>query len=150
MPVTPAQLRSARPQFAAVSDWVVQQYLDQAVIGAGPGWPDWLQDQAQIAYACHLMTLDGLGTDPASQSFASGHSEFQSIRSGAVTLTRFRSSAEAAGHSYSGWLAQTPCGRQFLVWLRSVRGGPRVAMGGVGRGGVGAYAKDWPLLGWGF
>ncbi len=136
--VTPAQFKAAKPQFAAVPDETVQAYLtlsERFTTG---------DDDATILMTCHLMTLDGLGTDAASQSFVTGAAEYQSIRSGQLTLTRYQKAASTG--SYGDWLQSTPCGRVFWQLIRATRGGPRVALGGRG-GGYSYYAKDWPLFG---
>lgn len=141
-PVTPTQFKAAKPQFAAVNDPIVQSYLDMAGRFVDRSWTEGDYQTAIIAMTCHLMTLDGLGTDPDSQSQATGSAQFQTIRSGELTLTRFRAAAGETT-SYLGWLAQTACGRFYAVLLKMNRGGPRVLHGG-GRGRASGYAKDWP------
>ena len=147
-PVTPTQFKAAKPQFAAATDPTVQMYLDMAGRLVDETWTEGDYQPATIAMACHLMTLDGLGSDAESQAIASGQAAFQSIKSGEITLTRFRSSA-AEGASFSGWLQSTACGRYFALLLRMNRGGPRVIMGGVAVG-ASPYAKDHagPSYGW--
>lgn len=147
MTVTPAQFKAAKPQFAAVADATVQSYLDMAVRFSDDTWGT-DQDLATISITCHMLTLDGLGTDPASVSYASGGSQYQSIRSGQLTLTRYASNSAGDG-TYGSWLAQTQCGQFYAILLRMNRGGPRVAYGGVGCG-PSPYAKDWlaPVYGW--
>lgn len=140
-PVTPAEFKAAKAQFAAVSDADVQSYLDLAGLWVDEAWPENVYQPAIIAVTCHLMTLDGMGSDGPSQSFASGEGEYQSIKSGTITLTRFRSAAESAGQSTADWFAQTACGRQFMVFARMFMGGPRVAVG-CDSGGISGYAKD--------
>lgn len=140
MTVTPAEFKAAKPQFASVADATVQSYLDMSALWVS-GWPDEWADRATIAVTCHLMTIDGLGADPASEAWASGLGAFESIKSGEVTLSRFKGQAESAGMSTSGWFGQTPCGQQYLAMARVLFGGPRVAMGTVGAC-VSPYAKD--------
>jgi hypothetical protein len=137
--MTPAQFKVLKPQFASVPDVRVQSYLDMAArIVFDP------EDQDAVAsLTCHLMTLDGLGTDASSKSFATGAASYQSIKSGQLTLTRFQKAA--GGSSYADWLGQTPCGQFYALLLKMARGGPRVARGGPSRC-ITAYAKDgWPL-----
>lgn len=139
--VTPAEFKAAKPQFAAVADPTVQVYLDLAGLWVDESWPERLYQPAVIGAACHLMTLDGLGNDPESQGQASGSAQYQSIKSGELTLTRYQ---KAAGDmSYTDWLGQTKCGAFFLQLLNMAKAGPRVAMGGVGFCHSG-FAKDWP------
>lgn len=143
-PITPARFKALKPQFASVDDAVVQGYIDLAQIWAGGDWPANLCEPAQVSMTCHLMTLDGLGAGAEAEGFASGTANFQSIKSGAVTLTRYQAAASSAGQSFSDWLGATTCGRFLWQLMRSRFGGPRVAMGGVGGGCISTYAKDWP------
>lgn len=140
-PVTPEQFKAAKPQFAAVPDETIQAYLDLAGLWVDDSWPERLYQPAMIAIACHLMTLDGLGSDAESQGQASGAAQYQSIKSGELTLTRYQKTA--GDMSYSEWLSQTKCGAFFAQLLRMAKAGPRVAMGAVNAGASG-YAKDWP------
>ena len=130
-PLTTAEFKTLKPQFADVADATVQAYLDAAALFVSTSWPETLYQAGHGAMTCHMMTIDGLGTDNASLSFAGGEGEFQTIRSGNVTVTRFRDASLSAGQSTSGWLGQTACGRMYLVWLRTFSGGPRIAYGGV-------------------
>lgn len=145
-PVTPSQFKTAKPQFSTVLDATVQTYLDLASLWVDSSWPEKIYQPAAIAATCHLMTLDGLGTDAESQGQASGSAQFQTIKSGELTLTRYQKSS--GGMSYIDWLSRTACGQFFYQLLRMAKGGPRVAMGGVGCG-ISPYAKDAPLpCGW--
>lgn len=143
--VTPEQFKIAKPQFAAVPDATVQMYLDMAARYVF----DPENDDAIISFTCHLMTLDGLGTDAASTSWRTGAASYQSIKSGQLTLTRYQRAA-GEGTTWSSWLGQTQCGQFYALLLKMERGGPRVVSGGVGRC-VTAYSKDmwgWPIDGW--
>lgn len=140
--VTVAQFKEAKPQFSDVADDVVQMYLDLGVLFVDDSWPASAHDPALIAITCHLMTLEGLGNDAESQGYASGSSDYQTIRSGELTLTRAREAS--SGMTYDEWLMQTRCGQFYMQLLRMVKGGPRVAMA-LGGSVRSAYAKDWPL-----
>lgn len=148
MALTAQQFKDLKTQFCAVSDATLTAYLGQAEILIGESWPDNIYNLVLAAMTCHLLTIDGRGTDSESKSFSQGTTEFQTIKSGDLTLTRFKSMADAAGQSYGGWLSQTGCGRTYLTFARLYRSGPRVAMGGTGSA-VSPYAKDWPLYPWG-
>lgn len=145
-PLTPAIFKQRKPQFVAVDDPTVQQYIDLAGRMVDESWqePDYLN--AWVAMTCHMMTLDGLGTDAASTAYASGASEYQTIKSGELTLTRFK--AAGADGSVWSWLQSTPCGRYYAMLLRLNRYGPvgiSVASGAC----VSPYAKDVPIMrGW--
>lgn len=140
-PVTPAEFKTARPSFSGVADPVVQSYIDLAQIWSGGEWPSRLCNQVQFAVVCHLMTLDGLGISSESQSYLNGEMDYQSVRSGQVTVSRFRGVSQAAGKSTSDWFSQTTCGRMFLVLLRMNFGGPIYVSGTVCHS-VSGYAKD--------
>lgn len=136
--MTPAQFKARKPQFKDVLDPTVQMYLDLA--GRMAFDPT---DDVVAAWACHVMTLDGLGSDAASQAQKSGTAGYQTIKSGQLTLTRFQE--QSNGSTYGNWLQQTPCGQFYYLLLRANRGGPRVALGGGGPCRT-AYAKDgWPM-----
>lgn len=141
--VTPERFKQIKTQFAAVDDAIVQFYLDTASRMVDGSWGE-DQEFGEIAFACHLMTLDGLGTDANSKQSAKGFSDFQTIKSADVTLVRFQ--REASSTPYQEWLTSTPCGKQFAFMVKMIRGGPRVAMAATGHITSG-YAKDAPL-GW--
>lgn len=142
--MTPAEFKVRKPQFVAVADPTVQTYLDMAARAVDPAsWFAADVDSGQAAFACHLMTLDGLGTDAASRAHATGTAEFQMIRSGQLTLQRYARAGD--GTRYSDWLNSTPCGRNYGILARMNVGGPRVATVGCIPGS--GYAKDVPY-GW--
>lgn len=146
--VTPSEFKTAKPQFSSVTDETVQSYLDLAgVIGADQGWSEALYSHAIIAMTCHLMTLDGLGSDEQSKAYANGTAMYQTVKSADLTLTRFQASAGKS--TYQDWLSQTPCGQFYAVLLARAKGGPRILMGGPACG-ASPYAKDGsgPVYGW--
>lgn len=144
--LTPAAFKTRKPQFAAVDDATVQGYIDMAARMVDTSWTEGDYSNAWTAFTCHLMTLDGLGVDAVSQSFASGNSEYQTIKSGELTLTRFKA-AGGDGSQWS-WLQSTPCGRYYALLLRMNRRGPIGISVACGAGGS-PYAKDVPILrGW--
>lgn len=137
--LTPALFIAIKPQFSSVSPAVIQNYIDMASIFVDESWPEKLYEQAWSALTCHFMTLDGQGDDAESVDQLSGAAQYQSVKSGEVTLTRYQKAA--AGTSYFDWLASTKCGAFYAMLLRMVKGGPRVVMGGVSAGSS-PYAKD--------
>lgn len=144
--ITPAQFKTAKPQFASVPDATVQAYLDMAGVVILADDMSWLTQArysaAIMAFTCHLMTLEGLAADGDSGSM----SQYQTIRSGELTLTRF--ARAASGSTYVDWLNSTPCGQFYAMLIKGIKGGPRV----VHAGGpcLTGYAKDWPgpAYGW--
>lgn len=146
-PVTPAQFKQFKPQFEGVDDAVVQMYLTMAgFVGADESWPEDIYPYAIMSMACHLMTLDGLGSDAESKAEANGTAQYQTVKSADLTLTRY--AREAGGSSYQQWLNQTKCGQFYYTLLEGAKSGPRVVtVSGYCPSG---YAKDWPgpAYGW--
>ena len=128
-PVTPTDFLAAKTQFASVGSAVVQGYLDAAEIAVDGSWPEKLYKMAVIAFTCHLMTLDGKGTDAASIAFGSGVMDIQSFKSGSVTLTRF--SQQSVDFTFVAWLNRTTCGTFYSQLLNMAKSGPRIASGAV-------------------
>ncbi len=143
MSLTVAQFKVLKPQFNAVDDAGVDGYLTLALRWIGTGWLDADKDLAQAAVTCHLMTLEGLGTDAESVSFASGADRYTSIRSGELTLTRKTAAPDAAGDAIS-WFGQTKCGQFYTILLRLNRRGP-IGVSVATMGGHACYVKDGPL-----
>jgi hypothetical protein len=143
--VTTALFKEMKPQFAAVADPVVQIYLNLAKRAADGSWGADDYPVAIVYYACHLMTIEGLGNDAASRSHSKGMADLQTIKSADVTLTRFQKAAETT--AYSDWLASTPCGKQYAFLLRMNKSGPRVAMA-ASMPRASGYAKDTNAYGW--
>lgn len=143
--MTPEEFKDLKPQFSLVPDATVQQYLDLAAMWVGDSFPAEWADTALAAMACHLMTLDGLGTGAEAESFLSGAAQYQSVKTGNVTLTRYQS--QASGQTFNDWLGSTTCGRFLWQLMRRLFAGPRVAMGGIQCGQSG-YAKDVSRLFW--
>ena len=145
--LTPAAFKTAKPQFAAVDDATVQVYIDMAGRLVDTSWAEGDYTNAWIALTCHFMTLEGLGTDAVSRGFKAGAAYYSSIRSGNLSLTRYR---EMAGEStpFLDWLKSTPCGQYYALLLQLNRRGPRVVTTGIQPLGS-PYAKDQPVPGWG-
>lgn len=145
--LTPTQFKELKPQFAAVDDAVVQGYIDMAAIWVDTSWVESSYIPAWAALTCHLMTLTGLGTDAASQSNSNGTAQFQTIKSGTLTLTKFAKDSNQS--DYQRWITSTPCGEFFYQLFMMNKRGPRVAVVSTG-GCPSPYAKDWPgpVYGW--
>lgn len=137
---TASELKSRFPAFESVPDQTVTQAITEANRFVDESWAD---DDYQISImllACHIMTLDGLGTGAQAQVYAQGMAGYQSIKSGAFSLDRGSSSGSGVG-----WAATT-YGQRFLAYLNMNRGGPLVTGGDCA--GVSGYAKDtfWPWV----
>lgn len=146
--LTPAAFKTAKPQFVDVLDATVQMYIDMAERLVDKSWTAGDYTNAWIALTCHFMTLDGLGTDAASKGFKAGAAFYQSIRSGQLSLTRYRQQA-GEDTPFTDWLSQTSCGQYYALLLRLNRRGPRVITTGIYPVGS-PYAKDHPgpTYGW--
>jgi hypothetical protein len=144
MSVTATQFKTTKPSFAAVPDETVEAYLGLTALVVDDSWPSAYADVATIAYTCHLLTLDGLGAGPESAQFRSALQGYQTIQSGALSLTRFKDTATG---TQLEWLKQTVCGRQYLQYLMAVKSGPRIVSGSNGLV-PSPYAKDHPFYGW--
>ena len=144
---TPEQFKIFKPQFESVPDETVQLYLDLAARVVDQSWTEQDYPIAIMAYACHLMTINGLGTSSEAQLANSMYGQFQTIKSGQLTLQRFQKAA-SDGLDYADWLASTSCGKFYGVLLRANRSGPRVINTSAAPNS--GYAKDWPgpAYGW--
>lgn len=145
--LTPEAFKTAKPQFAAVENATVQSYIDMASRLVDTSWAAGDYSNAWIALTCHFMTLDGLGTDAASKGFKAGAAFYQTIRSGQLTLTRYRETSSEST-DFGTWLKSTPCGNYYYLLLQLNKRGPRVLIGACGPQ-TSPYAKDQPVPGWG-
>lgn len=136
---TAADLKTAFPEFAAVSDAVVNEALGEAERMVDTSWTEGDYTTAIMLYACHVMALNGYGTGPDGLANSGQLAAFQTIRSGQLTLTR---KASASGGEAS-WYSMTRYGQRFWRLLRLNKGGVRVAVP-TGEGLPSGYAKDWP------
>lgn len=127
-PITPADFKGRYPSFAAVSDLVIQGIIDGEVLLYVDGsWPSQATyTQGAMLYTAHALTLDGFGTGAEAQMASKGLGQFQSIRSGALSVSRF--AKEAGGIETA--LGQTSYGQRFLELVRKLFSGPMVANGG--------------------
>lgn len=114
-------LISAFPRFAAVPASTIEFWLIRAARGVDTTWTAGDREMGQMLLACHLMTLQGLGTGAEAEANASGTAGFKTIRSGALTLERFDK-----GGGDDSTLSQTSYGAQFKDLRRQNCGGPRV------------------------
>lgn len=140
---TADDLQARFPEFESVPDDVVTERIAEATRMVDETWTEGDYTLAIILYACHIMALEGLGTGPDSQNNSGQMANFQTIKSGQLTLTR--GSSSGGGSDDTGyWYGLTRYGRRFWRLLKLNKGGPRVAMGACA-GGVSGYAKDAPL-----
>lgn len=115
-------LQAAFPRFAAVADETVEFWLTRARRQVDESWTEDDYQMGQMLLACHLMTLNGLGTGAEAEAAAQGTGDYKTIKSASITLERFDRDSNAA----AGTLQSTSYGRQWLELARANRGGPRV------------------------
>lgn len=129
-----AALKAAFPAFAGVADATVTFWLVRAGRQVDNSWCEEDREFGRQLLACHLMTEQGLGTGAEAEMFAAGAGGFDSLKSGALTLTR--SSQNVAGAA--GTYGSTQYGRQFAILARQNRGGARVT-------DTGTLPTPWPF-----
>lgn len=116
---TPADLKAMHPKFAAVVDQVVADAIAEGEGRVDDTWLERDRRPAVMLYAAHVMTMNGHGSGTEAQLAADGLGEFQSIRSGGLSVTRFERGRDA------GTLGSTSYGKRFRELLRLNHGGPR-------------------------
>lgn len=128
---TPADLKARFPKFAAVDDAVIQTALDEAARQVDETWLEGDFAMARMLYACHVMTMDGLGAGAEAKGFANGTNDFKVIKSGALTLERGSSSSSSGGGGNPAYdlLMSTSFGRRFAGLLQQNQGGAIVLTG---------------------
>lgn len=134
---TPADLKAMFPEFATVSDDIVQIYLDLANRFVDETWLEGDFANAIMFLAAHFLAIMGYGK---SADTYSNLSIFQTIRSGSLTLTRFDKSQQT--DDFMNFNA-TRYGKMYRMLLKMNKGGPRIVGGCFAP--VSGYAKDWPL-----
>lgn len=145
-PPTPAQMKARFPKFAAVDDSVLQQGLDEAARVVDETWPEDDFAMGRMLYAAHVLTLDGFGEGTEAQLNAEGVGDFQSIKLGTLSLSRFeKGAASKTGNAFLDGLNSTTYGQRFLAIAARFAGGPIVA-GGCAGGVTHPNARDVPRL----
>lgn len=129
-----AALKAAFPAFAAVPDATVTFWLTRAARTVDSSWCEDDRDFARWLLACHLMTEQGLGSGAEAELFAAGAGGFDTMKSGALTLSR---SSQNVARS-SGPYGSTQYGRQFATLLAQNKGGARVT-------DTGTLPAGWPV-----
>lgn len=126
-PPTSADLAARFPRFAAVPGASIDVYLTDAERVVDESWMEGDFAMGRMLYACHLMTLEGLGTGAESEQALAGASGFKVMKSGALTLERFDRKEGSSS------LDATSYGSRFKALQRVNKGGPRA---------TGAYAAS--------
>lgn len=117
-----ATLKAAFAKFAGVADATVEFWLAQARRQVDQSWTEGDYAMGQMLLACHLMTLEGLGTGTEAQIAAEGLGDFSSVKSGQFSFTRKEGDSAAA----AGSIGSTSYGRRWLMLAKVNRGGARL------------------------
>lgn len=144
---TAADLKDRFPEFSTVDNAVVTARIEEATRMVDETWTEGDYATAIMLYACHIMALEGLGTGPDSQANTGQLANFQTIRSGQLTLTR--GSYSHGGGDTGDWYGLTRYGSRFWRLLKQNKGGPSVVVSDPGTVTSG-YAKDWPFWPWAY
>lgn len=122
VPATPATFKTRYPAFAAVDDATVEYWLTDARLIVTDAWADVDRANAETALAAHNLILNGYGSagGAVSDLASMGVTSFKSA-SMSVNFAEGVIASNAAG-GYSA----TKYGKDFAVYLRRNRGGPRL------------------------
>lgn len=127
------------PEFAGVPN--IAFYIQLASGFVDEGWVEKDYAMAIALLAAHEMATKGLGTSVDARD---ANSEYRTVRSGQLTLTRY-ASGERGGDTGSA-MSATSYGRRYLGLLALNFSGPVVISGNGAP--VSGYAKDWPPFYW--
>lgn len=116
---TPATLKTRYPSFAAVDDAAIQYWLDDALRFVTDRWIEDDRSPAMMAYAAHMMALNGLGGGLAG-NLPPGVTSF---KSGAMDVS-FSDAAAAA--TARGDFTSTRYGVEYGMLRRRSVGGARL------------------------
>jgi hypothetical protein len=105
----PVDLQERFQAFAGVDDQAIQWSLDEALLRVDTSWDANDYRLAVMLYAAHILTLDGFGTGGEAQMALQGLSDFTSITSGGLSLSRASGGSE---------LSSTTYGQRFLAMQR--------------------------------
>lgn len=119
---TPAQLKTLFPAFAAVDDAIVQDAINAGTRRVDQTWTEGDYTRAIMLYACHYMTMQGIGG-------GGSMSAYRTMRSGQLTLEKYTKGQQAGDDG--SLLASTIYGRMFLELLGLNVAGVTVAAGPV-------------------
>lgn len=123
---TPADLKARFPKFVGVDEAIIATALVEAARLVDESWPEADFALGRMLYAAHVLTLDGHGAGTEAQLNAEGVGDFQSIRLGSLSLSRFaKDSGGSSGSAFLDMLKATTFGQRFwALALTAVGAGP--------------------------
>lgn len=123
---TPAEVRTAAPEFTGLSDPVIQSYIDMADTEIDADAWGSRAKRAEVVLTCHLMTIYGaLTTAGGAGGAASG--AVQSIRVGEVSLTYAAPAAAIPGDVGGASLELSRYGQEYARLIRLAAYGAALA-----------------------
>lgn len=143
---TPADLKARFPRFDAATDPQAQGALDEAARMTDDGWPEADHFLGMMLYAAHVLTLDGVGAGTEAQLNAEGVGDFQSIKLGSLSLSRFSKAEASKGSVVLDDLMKTTFGQRFYALAARFGGGPVTTGDASALSGASPYARDIPRL----
>lgn len=123
---TRADLKARFPKFAGVDDAIIDAALAEAARLVDDSWPEADYAPGRLLYAAHVLTLDGFGEGTEAQLNAEGVGDFQSIRLGSLSLSRFSKDAatQTGSATLDVWNSTTYGKRFYALALTAVGAGP--------------------------
>lgn len=125
--LTLARFRVLKPQFAEVSDELVQVHLDMASRFVDDSWTEGDYETAWAAMASHLLTLEGFGASAEAEIIRNAGGRVSSLKSGTLSLTFNAPDGQEVGSVE--WMKSTSAGSMYYMLLKLNRGGPRLLTG---------------------
>lgn len=144
---TTTELKARFPRFEAGTEPQLQGAIDEALLITGPNWPDAERTLGTMLYAAHVLTLDGVGTGTEAQLNAEGVGDFQSIKLGSLSLSRFSKDASSSrGSAVLDDLMKSTFGQRFYALAARFAGGPITTGDPSALNGISPNARDVPRL----
>lgn len=126
MDVTPATFKARYPEFASVSDTLIQLMIDDAVAEVGDTWVEKDRARAQMLLVAHWLTMEGEPGRSETGQGTAGTGPIKRDKVGDVETEFATPSASASQSAGSGTYMQTAYGREYLALMR--RNFPAVAV----------------------
>lgn len=115
---TVAELKARYSEFALVPDEKLQLALDDAALRVDTTWREADFKPAQLLYAAHKLTLQGLGTGREAKFAALSAAGISQIKISSLSLSMAKEGAYARQPTRSGELESTSYGVMFRELVR--------------------------------
>lgn len=118
---TADQLKTRYPEFTGVAGGLVDAFIAEALPMVGDDWIETDQQPAVLAFAAHLMSMEGYparAADPTAPLPASAGKELVMRRVGDVTTQYAQASSQGSSDSLRASLKLTIYGRRFAQLLK--------------------------------